>query len=395
MYCTTNTACIAAASLFIFTCLCPFICAELLVDQQTVQQDMLRASIRGISMSAAKVIKSKEALGFPWATQDPFLFCVFHEDKYPKGDGDNGPKDTMVGRNMGMDFTKKNGYRMYHGQHVPGFPSHPHRGFETVTVVNKGFVDHADSIKGAARYGLGDVQWLTAGKGIQHSEMFPCVHTEKDNPLELFQIWLNLPAKDKMVAPHFKMLWKHEIPDIVSKNDKGKESIFKLIAGKINGLDQSPPSPPPNSWASKQESDVMIGTLQMEKDASFVLKGSEVAGSNRTLYFFEGQKALVNGNEIEVDYLYHLKSDVDLQIENSGEKPLRFLFLQGKPIGEPVVQHGPFVMNKREEIRKAFEDYQRTEFGGWPWDSSAPTHGGAEQGRFAKHPQGKREKPPQ
>nr|WP_290936872.1 pirin family protein [Haliscomenobacter sp.] len=113
-------------------------------------------------------------LGFPWETRDPFIFCVYHEDFYPLGNAQMGPAASLSGRNLGQDFTVKDGWRMYHGRTVPGFPSHPHRGFETVTIARKGFVDHSDSLGATARFGNGDVQWMTAGKGVQHSEMFPC-----------------------------------------------------------------------------------------------------------------------------------------------------------------------------------------------------------------------------
>ena len=97
----------------------------------------------------------------------------------------------------------------------PGFPQHPHRGFETVTFVRRGYIDHSDSLGATARFGRGDVQWLTAGEGIVHCEMFPLLDREHDNPVELFQIWLNLPAEDKMVEPYFTMLWGEDIPHLV------------------------------------------------------------------------------------------------------------------------------------------------------------------------------------
>jgi redox-sensitive bicupin YhaK (pirin superfamily) len=101
---------------------------------------------------------------------------------------------------------------MYHGEPCPGFPRHPHRGFETVTIVRAGLHRPRDSLGAAARFGRGDVQWLTAGRGIVHSEMFPLLDTRRPNPLELFQIWLNLPARSKMADPHFTMFWAGDIP---------------------------------------------------------------------------------------------------------------------------------------------------------------------------------------
>ena len=120
-------------------------------------------------------------IDFQWTTFDPFLFCAYHYDLYPKANKEFGPNESLEGRNIGQDFTIKNGYRMYHGDVAPGFPVHPHRGFETITLVRKGFVDHADSLGAAGRYGTGDVQWMTAGRGIQHSEMFPLLHQDQDN----------------------------------------------------------------------------------------------------------------------------------------------------------------------------------------------------------------------
>ena len=149
------------------------------------------------SIPAANPILKVSALGFPWETIDPFLFCAYHDDAYPAGNPQMGPQASLAGRSIGQDFSRKDGWSMYHGEQVPGFPGHPHRGFETVTIVRKGLIDHSDSLGAAARFGGGDVQWLTAGSGVVHSEMFPLLDAAAPNPLELFQIWLNLPARNK------------------------------------------------------------------------------------------------------------------------------------------------------------------------------------------------------
>ena len=153
-------------------------------------------------------------LGFQWKGLDPFIFTMHHYDEYPAGGDQLGPTVPLSGRRIGSDFSGQDGWSMYHGSVVPGFPQHPHRGFETVTVVRRGYVDHSDSLGATARYGGGDVQWLTTGAGIQHAEMFPLIREDEGNPLELFQIWLNLPPESKMVPPYFRMLWSEEIPTV-------------------------------------------------------------------------------------------------------------------------------------------------------------------------------------
>ena len=153
-------------------------------------------------------------LSGPWPTVDPFLFCVHHNDIYPTAKNDLSPRASLLGRNIGNDFSNKDGWSMYHGEKVPGFPRHPHRGFETLTVVSEGIIDHADSLGASARYGDGDAQWLTAGDGINHSEMFPLLNQNGKNKLDFFQIWLNLPSNSKRVEPNFEMYWKDDIPKI-------------------------------------------------------------------------------------------------------------------------------------------------------------------------------------
>src|SRR5262249_55784470 len=186
-------------------------------------------------------------LDFQWWTQDPFLFCVHHDDAYPAGNDRMGPAASLAGRELGMDFAGKDGWRMYHGETVPGFPQHPHRGFETVTIARRGLIDHSDPLGAVARFGRGDVQWLTAGRGISHSEMFPLVDREQANPVELFQIWLNLPAKDKLVQPYFTMLWDGAIPRATAG---GVE--VPVIPGRLGDVNPQPPRPRP--WASRPDS---------------------------------------------------------------------------------------------------------------------------------------------
>ncbi len=325
-------------------------------------------------------------LGFVWETSDPFLFCVHHEDQFPKGNDMMGPAVSLAGRNIGDDFIIKDGWRMYHGDKIPGFPGHPHRGFETVTVVREGLVDHADSLGAAGRYGKGDVQWMTAGKGVQHSEMFPLLNKDKDNPMELFQIWLNLPAKKKMSAPFFKMLWSESIPKLDLKDNSGKNVKIEVIAGKL--LDATPPSAPPDSWASIPENEVAIWNILLEANAEWTLPAAS-NGVNRTLYFYKGDSIDIASVQIPKYSAAEVQSDIALKIRN-GNHESKILVLQGRPISEPVIQYGPFVMNTKEEIQQAFEDYHRTKFGGWPWPVAGQVHDRS-KGRFAKHVDGRLE----
>ena len=328
------------------------------------------------------MIKNMTPIELHWPTQEPFLFCAHHLDHYPAGDAKLGLNPThFSGRNMGADFHEKDGFRLYHGAEIPGFPVHPHRGFETITIVRKGFADHADSLGSAGRYGEGDVQWMTAGAGVQHSEMFPLLHKDQDNTLELFQIWLNLPKKNKMVNPNFKMLWANKIPKI--KKDNVEVSI---ISGEYSGTKYF--EAPVNSWAADEENQVNILLVKMEKGGKFTHPAK--AGLNRSIYFFDGKGASLNGEKITGKQAVFVDPNAELNIESSDV--CEFLLMEAKPIGEPVFQHGPFVMNTREEIVQTIRDYQATQFGGWNWNRNDMIHGPGTE-RFAKYPDGRVEKP--
>lgn len=332
-------------------------------------------------------LKNIKPLGFLWETQDPFLFCAYHRDEYPAGNAQMSINvEQLKGRNIGQDFTVKDGWRMYHGSTVPGFPFHPHRGFETITINKEGVVDHSDSLGAAGRFMGGDVQWMTAGRGLQHSEMFPMVHQEKANPLEIFQVWLNLPKVSKMVEPHFKMLWKEDIPEVEYKSANGKKTIIQLIAGRLNDVKSLASTP--DSWAAKEENAVGIYTIKMEAEAEWTLPKTH-AEANRSIFFYKGGSIVIDEQAIAVNHIIEAFGGEDITLKN-GATDAFLLVLEGRPIEEPVVQHGPFVMNTQEEIREAMREYGNTQFGGWPWEEQEVVHPKT-KGRFALHSNGKEE----
>lgn len=330
-----------------------------------------------------KKILTIQRLGFPWETEDPFLMSVHHKDAYPQGNEEQGPKVSLEGRDLGQDFTLRDGFRMYHGTRVPGFPVHPHKGFETVTVVLNGFVDHFDSTGSYGRYGNGDVQWLTTGRGTQHTEMFPLVHQDQSNPLELFQIWLNLPAKGKSAPPEYKMLWAEDIPEIQTVDSNGKTATIRLIAGSFQGKTSLEPTHA--SWAKDPNHHVGIFLVHLEPNASFSLPPISKA-LNRNLYFYQGDTIQIEGTTVESYHRIKLVGDQEVTITNGSAKA-DILILEGVPIQEPVAQYGPFVMNTRQELRDAFEEYQRTQFGGWQWGRPDPVNDRG-TGRFARYADG-------
>ena len=318
----------------------------------------------------------------PFETFDPLLFCVYHKDQYPAG---NGKMEVPGVIGNGQDFDPTSPYRMYHGSKVPGFPQHPHRGFETITATITGLIDHADSAGNGGRYGDGDLQWMTAGRGIVHSEMFPLLKEDTDNPTRFFQIWLNLPSQSKMVPPAFEMFWGETIP--VYTTEDGKASATLFVGHDYFGVDKNPNKPPPDSWASDPSNDVVICHMTISPGGKLTLPRAHEKDVSRSLYYIEGKtnEVVVDGESLSSKVALTLDPNVEetvLEVPESASGPAEFLMLQGKPIEEPVAQYGPFVMNTQTEIMQAFNDYQSTQFGGWPWprdDMVFPK----EKGRFA------------
>jgi redox-sensitive bicupin YhaK (pirin superfamily) len=319
----------------------------------------------------------------PWPGIDPFLFTAHHLDAFPAADGDTmRPASGREGRQEGMDFSGKDGWSMYHGATVPGFPQHPHRGFETITVVEEGLVDHTDSEGAVARYGAGDTQWLTAGRGVAHAEMFPLVRDDAPNPLHLFQIWINLAPEDKQADPHFSMFWAEDTPVVRERDEAGRTSRVKVIAGAYGQT--LPLTPPPHSWAARPEAGVAVWHATLEPGATLTLPAAAVEQVVRTLYAYDGELT-VDGRTLVAEGAV-VESDSPLPV-TAWSKGARLLVLQGRPIGAPVVQHGPFVANSRDELVQAFTDYQTGRFGRWTLPVNDPVQP-REAGRFARYPDG-------
>ncbi len=327
-------------------------------------------------------------MDFQLQVKSPFIVCFHHKDLFPRGNGKGEPAYYLPNRRIGEDFNHASPWRMYYGDKVPGFPVHPHRGFETVTVMMEGYADHFDSKGSKGRYGEGDVQWMTAGAGVQHSEMFPALSSEKESPMELYQIWLNLPKKSKFAKPDYSMFWNEEIPVIEEKNGEGLTRV-KVIAGKYK--DKQALTPPPDSWAFDPENHVSIWLIDMEAGVQFTLP--KVSSTiSRMLYYSDGDSVDLEGMELKSGYYADLEGNEEIRIRN-GHFRSRFLLLEGEPINEPVAAYGPFVMNTRAEIQEAFADYESTAFGGWPWDRNDPINP-VDAGRFANYRHGEKEETP-
>lgn len=252
----------------------------------------------------------------------------------------------------------------------------------------EGLVDHADSLGCGGRYGDGDLQWMSAGAGVMHQEIFPLVHTHKPNTLRLYQLWLNLPARSKMTPPAFTMIWAETVPRVAG--ERGGHAL--LYAGRLGGRVGG--APPPNSWAADPSHEVGVFVLRLPRGGgAFTLPPASV-GVNRRAFVTAGAGVRVSGGGEDSEAAaatpptatVHLVATLAARFVNdSAEKDAEVLVLQGVPINEPVAQRGPFVMNTQRELQQAMEDYRATSFGGWPWPQEVVVFDRS-RGRFASRP---------
>jgi len=221
--------------------------------------------------------------------------------------------------------------------YLPGFPMHPHRGIETVTYMLAGAVTHRDSLGNAGTIGAGDVQWMTAGRGIMHEEMPQPV----DGRMGGFQLWVNLPARLKMTKPRYQEILSSAIPE--ARRDDG--TVVRVIAGSVGDVR----GPVTDIFAEPEYLDVTLPA-----DASF--EQPVTRGHNAFAYLFEGSGTFGDSTSALGSPKLVVLGDGDVVRAQGGAGGLRFLLVSGAPLGEPIARYGPFVMNTREEILQALAD---------------------------------------
>ena len=228
-----------------------------------------------------------------------------------------------------------------------GVGQHPHRGFETVTIVYKGELEHRDSTGSGGKIGAGDVQWMTAASGILHEEFHSEGFAKSGGTLEMVQLWVNLPARDKMADPGYQTLLDADIPSIALKNNAGR---LRLIAGEFDG----------QTGPARTFTPIDVWDLRLNGGQVLTLDLHE--GRNTALVILRGT-VQVNGLESVGEgqlVLFERQGD-QLSLQASADAVV--LLLSGEPIDEPIVGHGPFVMNTEQEIHQAFADFQSGRFG--------------------------------
>ncbi len=241
-----------------------------------------------------------------------------------------------------------------------GVGSHPHRGFETVTLVYQGEVEHKDSTGAGGRIGPGDVQWMTAGAGIVHEEFHSHEFTRRGGTIEMVQLWVNLPARDKMADPGYQTLLDAQIPSVELPRDAGR---VRVVAGEFDG----------HKGPARTFTPMNVWDLRIGQGGTARLAAQE--GHTLALVVLRGT-VQINGDTLAREgQLVHLDR-AGTQVEIEANNDATVLWLSGEPIDEPVVGYGPFVMNSEAEIHQAISDYNSGRFGGIPREKAAGLHPG-------------------
>ena len=227
-----------------------------------------------------------------------------------------------------------------------GVEKHPHRGFETVTIVYQGEVEHKDSAGNAGKIGPGDVQWMTAARGILHEEMHGMDFTRKGNTLEMVQLWVNLPAKDKMSDPGYQEILGRNIPVVDLPQGAG---WVRLIAGDYNGL----------RGAARTFTPLNLWDVRMKAGSKIELPIPE--GHNAMIMILSGGVSINAGDFVGARQIVHFSREGNV-VSLTATEECAFLLMSGEPIDEPIAGRGPFVMNTAEEIRAAMNDYAAGKF---------------------------------
>ena len=226
--------------------------------------------------------------------------------------------------------------------YIAGFPDHPHRGFETVTYMIAGRLRHRDSAGHEGLLQNGGVQWMTAGRGLVHSEL----PEQEEGRMEGFQLWLNLPAADKMRAPWYRDIATEEIPEFAT----GEGARVRVIAGASHGVEGA---------MQREVTEPLYLDVELPAGATFAQ--ALPAGHNAFVYVYRGSVA-IEGTDVPVQRMAVLANDGGDGVRLAATAAARVLLIAGKPLNEPIAQYGPFVMNSNEEIFQAVQDYQNGRF---------------------------------
>ena len=231
------------------------------------------------------------------------------------------------------------------GDYIAGFPDHPHRGFETVTYMLDGRMRHRDNHGHEGVLAPGGVQWMTAGRGIVHSEM----PEQQSGRMRGFQLWINLPAREKMTAPKYQEFPAQDIPQVDSQGVR-----VKVIAGRVEGL---------TGPIAQPATDPTYLDIKLSPGQGF--SHALPAGHAAFVYVYEGEARIGEGDAATTTRTHELAVLTDggaIRLEGRGDSPARAILVAGRPLREPVAKYGPFVMNTREELMQAFEDFQNGRF---------------------------------